>query len=222
MRVSKCAWTVALALAFVSWIAWPCPAQAGWTMTSPLATRGDTEDYLVIHDMVLVNESEGITVTCGLVHYYDEENVFKFLSRVRVVQDGTEIEADSGSFDLSTNRGQFSGAVSMIRPATDDDPYDIYLTCEELDLDAESGSFIARGQPVLRQVDQQGDEAVASADRVEYNGVEDFVSLTGNAVMDSANRRISADSIRFSLSGDFIELKNFTMQIALDQEEPAE
>lgn len=201
-----------------SWVAMPCQAQGRWTVDGSLATRSEEDDYVAITDMVLVNDGEGITVTCGLAHYFEDEQVFEFLSRVEVTQDGMKIEADSGRFDLSESRGHFSGAVSLIRAATDDDPYDIDLKCEELDLDTETESFVAEGQPVMRQIDDKGDETVASADLIEYDGDEGLISLSGNAVMNTADRTISASSIRFSLRSDVLELKEFTMDIVLGNE----
>lgn len=222
MRFDRLALVAAVAAVTVLCVCWPCQAQSRWTVDGSYATRTEGDNYVVIHDMVLVNDEEGITVTCGLANYYENERVFEFLSRVRVVQGETEIQADSGSFYLSENRGHFVGAVSFVKAATDDDPNDINLTCEELSLNTETESFAAKGQPVLRQIDENGEETVASADLIEYDGADGFVSLSGNAVMTTADKGISASSIKFGLRNDVLELKEFTMNIVLEGQEAQE
>jgi lipopolysaccharide export system protein LptA len=126
----------------------------------------------------MVNEIDGITVVSKRARYDRNTKSVEFVDSVRVTQSGTVVNAESGFFSTETNTGTFRGSVSLVRTKTEEEAFDMELTCEELDLDASADSFIAKKDAVLRYVDEDGEETVLWADLMDYDGERRILKLT--------------------------------------------
>jgi lipopolysaccharide export system protein LptA len=173
-------WTSALVVATLLVIGCTVSSLAadGWSVESESGHGNLQIGEYTLTDAVFENVEEGIVVKCALVFWDMNNERAEFLDRVYVTQGGTVVEADSGYFDMKANKGSFAGSVSLLRPATDEEPYHTTLTCDELDLDSTTDSFVARQNAVMKRVGEDGKETILWASLVEYDGTDRLATLT--------------------------------------------
>ncbi len=156
----------------------PCLAAGSWKIGAHVAYVDGETGVWDLHDVEMVNEIDGITVVSKRARYDRNTKSVEFVDSVRVTQSGTVVNAESGFFSTETNTGTFRGSVSLVRTKTEEEAFDMELTCEELDLDASADSFIAKKDAVLRYVDEDGEETVLWADLMDYDGERRILKLT--------------------------------------------
>jgi len=169
---------VAAVVAAVAVCSLPCLAAGSWKIGAQVAYVDGETGIWDMHDMEMLNETDGITVVSKRAKYDRDSRTVDFIDSVRVTQSGTVVDADSGSFSTETNTGSFRGSVSLVRTRTEEEAYDMELTCEELDLDASTDSFVARKNAVLRYIDEDGEETILWADQMDYDGERRILKLT--------------------------------------------
>ncbi len=156
----------------------PCLAASSWKIGAQVAYVDGETGIWDMRDMEMLNETDGITVVSKRAKYDRDTRTVDFIDSVRVTQSGTVVNAESGSFSTETNTGSFRGSVSLVRPRTEEEAYDMELTCEELDLDTATDSFVARRNAVLRYVDEDGEETILWADQMDYDAERRLLKLT--------------------------------------------
>ena len=156
----------------------PCLAASSWKIGAQVAYVDGETGIWDMRDMEMLNETDGITVVSKRAKYDRDTRTVDFIDSVRVTQSGTVVNAESGSFSTETNTGSFRGSVSLVRPRTEEEAFDMELTCEELDLDTATDSFVARRNAVLRYVDEDGEETILWADQMDYDAERRLLKLT--------------------------------------------
>lgn len=156
----------------------PCLAASSWKIGAQVAYVDGETGIWDMRDMEMLNETDGITVVSKRAKDHRDTRTVDFIDSVRVTQSGTVVNAESGSFSTETNTGSFRGSVSLVRPRTEEEAYDMELTCEELDLDTATDSFVARRNAVLRYVDEDGEETILWADQMDYDAERRLLKLT--------------------------------------------
>lgn len=197
-------------------------AADGWSVESESGYGNLQIGEYTLTDAVFENVAEGIVVKCALVFWDMNNDLAEFLDRVQVTQDGTVIEADSGRFDMKANRGSFVGSVTLLRPASDQESYQTTLTCDELDLDATTDSFVAKHNAVMRRIGDDGKETVLWANLVEYDGTDKIAALTDVTEVSAPGLRegtkLSAKTITLDTETEYMEFVDLVLLLPSSDE----
>ena len=190
-------------------------AAGSWKIGAHVAYVDGETGVWDLHDVEMVNEIDGITVVSKRARYDRNTKSVEFVDSVRVTQSGTVVNAESGFFSTETNTGTFRGSVSLVRTKTEEEAFDMELTCEELDLDASADSFIAKKDAVLRYVDEDGEETVLWADLMDYDGERRILKLTN--VVKASSPSLPEGS---QVASQDLEFKHRDRQYALHRPRP--
>lgn len=204
----------------------PCLAGA-WNLKAVDSVWDEETGIMELYVMEMVNESDGIRVKSAHANYYKEAESFDFLESVRLTQNGTVLEAESGSFSRRTNAGSFRGSVSLVRSRTEEQTHEMELNCDELDLDVSTDSFTAKGNAVLRYINEDGEETVMWADRMDYDEQSRILKLTAVLNVSSPGlgegSEVTADTIEFNVDTGDMRIKGLDLTLpALSDESEAE